>query len=364
MVTKIAIYCVTFNSYFGMYTKDDRNQITVNTYNALDYLVNTVAKDTNIHKQEGTISVNKVGEFVENGNYYSQDYEVVSILDEKSYEVKDVTGFPEGTIISNLSNSPQNVFEAGEKFRILIPKSGLNKEINGNFNIVGKVKNYPVFFGDSKDSSKQNYVVTFDEFGDELATVNFKASVNTGKVKVLKVDSETKEPISGVTFELRKDGQEEALEGTTNEKGEIIFENLFPGKYTLKETKTREEYKINTKEFEVEVRYNEQSEVTVENDIIKGFFRIIKQDLENSKIRLAGVQFELYDEDMNLLETLETDEKGEAISKEYPSVNRKYYLKEMYDAECFIVNRMKLLSHEQEKKELKEEELFEIEKYS
>ena len=31
---------------------------------------------------------------------------------------------------------------------------------------------------------------------------------------------------------------------------------------------------------------------------------------------------------MNLLETLETDEKGEAMSKQYPSVNRKYYLKE------------------------------------
>ncbi len=44
-------------------------------------------------------------------------------------------------------------------------------------------------------------------------------------------------------------------------------------------------------------------------------------------------------------------------------VEDRYYLKEMYDAECFIVNRMKLLSHEQEKKELKEEELFEIEKY-
>ena len=32
---------------------------------------------------------------------------------------------------------------------------------------------------------------------------------------------------------------------------------------------------------------------------------------------------------MNLLETLETDEKGEAYSKDYPSVNKKYYLKEV-----------------------------------
>ena len=61
----------------------------------------------------------------------------------------------------------------------------------------------------------------------------------------------------------------------------------------------------------------------------KGWVRIIKQDLENSDVRLAGVVFELYDQDMNLLETLETNEKGEAISQMYPSVGKKYYLKEI-----------------------------------
>ena len=38
---------------------------------------------------------------------------------------------------------------------------------------------------------------------------------------------------------------------------------------------------------------------------------------------------------MNLLETLETDEKGEAMSKLYPVVNKKYYLKEIETAEGY-----------------------------
>ena len=38
---------------------------------------------------------------------------------------------------------------------------------------------------------------------------------------------------------------------------------------------------------------------------------------------------------MNLLETLETDEKGEAMSKQYPVVNRKYYLKEIKTVEGY-----------------------------
>ena len=66
LVTKIAIYCVTGNSYFGLYTKDINQPITVNTYNALDYLVNTVAEDTSIQRQMGTITIEKSGEFTEN----------------------------------------------------------------------------------------------------------------------------------------------------------------------------------------------------------------------------------------------------------------------------------------------------------
>ena len=38
---------------------------------------------------------------------------------------------------------------------------------------------------------------------------------------------------------------------------------------------------------------------------------------------------------MNLLETLETNENGEALSKEYPVVNKKYYLKEIETVEGY-----------------------------
>ena len=330
LVTKMAVYCVTGNSAFSLYTYDEGRPKTVDTYRALDYLVNTVAVDESINKNTGTISVNRVGDFTLNGEYYSQDFSVDSIIDERSYEVKsEIRDFPEGTIIANLENQPQNVFQAGENFRILIPKSGLTKEINGSFDIVGKVKNYPVFFGDAKDSNKQNYIVTFDDFGDELATGTFNIAVNTGKVKVVKVDSESKDPLEGVTFELKREGTEEVIEKTTDENGEAIFDELLPGKYELKEKGSLEGYELSEETFSVEVKYNEETKVEVENDLIKGSIKIIKQDSENSNVRLKGVKFELYDQDMNLLETLETDEKGEAYSKDYPSVNKKYYLKEV-----------------------------------
>ena len=95
LITKMAVYCVTGNSTFNLYTYDENIPRTVNAYRALDYLVNTVATDDSIYKHSGTITIDRVGDFVENGEYYSQDFSVTSILEEKSYEVKqDISRFP------------------------------------------------------------------------------------------------------------------------------------------------------------------------------------------------------------------------------------------------------------------------------
>lgn len=173
MVTKIAIYCVTGNADFSRYTYDESRPVTVQTYNALKNLVEVVAEDQSIQKQTGTINITKDGELKEYGNYYFQDFNVSSRLEETSYEVKSLSGFPEGTSIRNLQNNEQTVFNSREKFRILIPKSGLINDINGTFDIVGKVKNYPIFYGEAPNGY-QNYTVTFDTFGDELATRKIK----------------------------------------------------------------------------------------------------------------------------------------------------------------------------------------------
>ncbi|MBR2289740.1 MAG: hypothetical protein IJ867_03865 [Clostridia bacterium] len=272
------------------------------------------------------------------GNYYAQNFSVTSRLEEESYMVKDLSGFPEGSFVANLQNSAQTSFRANEQFKILIPKAGMTGDINGNFNIVGKVKNYPVFYGQAP-AGYQNYTVTFDTFGDELASGNLSIPCNMGSLKVLKVDSETNSPIEGVKFELKKENSEEVYTKTTDENGEIIFDKLYQGKYVLKEVQTVQEYRMNHQSFDIDITYNQQSEITVENEIIKGWLRIIKQDLENSNVRLNGVQFELYDEEMNLLETLETDERGEAISAKYPSVNRKYYLKEIKTIDGYVLDQ-------------------------
>ena len=118
----------------------------------------------------------------------------------------------------------------------------------------------------------------------------------------------------------------------------MFFDGLYQGKYILVESETLEEYRLNDSTFDIDIEYNKESNIIVENELIKGWVRVVKQDLENSNVRLQGVEFELYDEDMNLLETLVTDEKGEAISQKYPSVNKKYYLKEIKTIDGYVLD--------------------------
>ena len=66
LVTKMAVYCVTGKSNIGMFTYDENEPVTKQTYDALKTLVEVIAEDESIQKQTGTITINKDGDFTEN----------------------------------------------------------------------------------------------------------------------------------------------------------------------------------------------------------------------------------------------------------------------------------------------------------
>lgn len=65
LVTKMAVYCVTGNSNFNIFTYDENRPVTVQTYQALKNLVQNVAEDESIGKQTGTITISQDGNFEE-----------------------------------------------------------------------------------------------------------------------------------------------------------------------------------------------------------------------------------------------------------------------------------------------------------
>ena len=63
--------------------------------------------------------------------------------------------------------------------------------------------------------------------------------------------------------------------------------------------------------------------------------KVIKVDTDNKEYRISGVTFEILDSDMNVIETLTTDENGEAISSKLPCIDETYYLKEISSNEFY-----------------------------
>ena len=88
-----------------------------------------------------------------------------------------------------------------------------------------------------------------------------KPKITTGEFEFTKEDKETKEKLQGVEFTLTSEGKvgekgkefDYKVSKTTNENGKIKFETLYPGTYTLKETKQLPGYKENTKTWKVVV---------------------------------------------------------------------------------------------------------------
>ena len=69
---------------------------------------------------------------------------------------------------------------------------------------------------------------------------------------------------------------------------------------------------------EINIEWNKTIKSVVENELKKGKIRVIKVDKDNNEIRIPNVKFEVQDLNGNILETITTNEEGEAITKRYP----------------------------------------------
>ena len=158
----------------------------------------------------------------------------------------------------------------------------------------------------------QDYLITYDPFGDTVGRTNLNIVTNTGKIKIVKNDAETNKPIEGVTFQLTKADGTIIANSTTNVNGEASFSSLYQGDYFLKEVSTDDNYILNEKQFEVNVEYNKTSEIVITNEHKRGDLKIYKIDKDNNRVVLGNVEFQLYSEEFEkVIGTYYTDVNGE-----------------------------------------------------
>ena len=99
----------------------------------------------------------------------------------------------------------------------------------------------------------------------------------------------------------------------TNEDGIIVFRNLYQGDYILKEENVDDNYIKKNEEFNISVTYNKQVVKEITNKYKKGNLKITKVDKEDNNVRIDGVEFDLIDENQNVVKHIKTDEKRRSI---------------------------------------------------
>lgn len=322
VATKQAIYCIIYNREPSTYFKggDARGEAIKN---AIVRLVD-IGRNGSQTPVNTDITTNKIGTFKEDGEYYSQEYSVNSPVETSQYIIKNTNGLPNGSKITNMSNNEQNTFSGNEHFKVRVPKSQITTDLDITILLQAKCKNYPVFYGKSTVPGTQDYLLTFDPFGDITGVAKLNVKANTGKIKIVKNDIDTNKPIEGVTFQLSKKDGTVIANSTTNSNGESTFTNLYQGSYVLKEISTNANYILNEKAFDINVEYNKTTSQTITNEHKKGNIKVYKVDKDNKKVVLGNVEFQLYSEEFKkVVGTYYTDVNGELEIKNIRTGNYK-----------------------------------------
>ena len=130
------------------------------------------------------------------------------------------------------------------------------------------------------------------------------------KFEVVKVDSQTKQPLAGVQFKIWRDS---VLLGdyTADQNGKITIEKAPAGTYKVQEVATLKEYILNDKPLEIEHTTDKDTSITVENTKKPGL-SITKIDAETKK-PLSGAVFKLTRANGDVIrEDITTGEDGTA----------------------------------------------------
>lgn len=108
-------------------------------------------------------------------------------------------------------------------------------------------------------------------------------------LKILKLDSITKQPLQYAEFNIREKNGRDLGNFVTDKNGEIIFENCAPALYVITEITAPDGYQILTKPTEILVEWGKASVITLENTP-KHPLMIKKVDAETGEA-LSGAKF-------------------------------------------------------------------------
>ncbi|MEG0074206.1 MAG: SpaA isopeptide-forming pilin-related protein, partial [Clostridia bacterium] len=163
--------------------------------------------------------------------------------------------------------------------------------------------------------------------------VNFKIY---GTLEIIKIDDVNKKPLQGVKFEILDQNKNVVDTLVTDINGKAASKKLAYGKYTYREVEVPNDIVIDNAQYPFEItKANQIITKTIINTKIKGSLEILKLD-EKTKEPIAGVKFQILDENKNVIETLTTNKEGKAESSKL--LKGTYFYKEIEAPSKYIVD--------------------------
>ena len=131
----------------------------------------------------------------------------------------------------------------------------------------------------------------------ETVSIQFRNEIFKGSLTIRKVDMDTEQALLGARFRLLDSTGNPFAEGTTDENGILVFENIPFGDYYLEELEASDGYKADTTPYVFSVTTDGQRiEVRRENTRIPGSVTVAKTDSSGNPIPGAAFRLE-YSED-------------------------------------------------------------------
>ena len=345
--TKQAVYCVLYGYNPSTRYKggDDRG---TKIAQAIVNIVNT-ARNTSGNYTSPQCYINKVGNLTKEGKYYSQTYSVSSNVPLRDYYVYQISGLPSGSYFASTNGSQKTTFSAGENFKVYIPQKSIVSNVSAYIGVDSSCKTYPALYGQSPNSSLQNYALVLDPFENGSADTELNIAP-TGEVTIEKTsatDNIWNGTLSGslipnAKYNLYNDSMNLIGTYTTNSEGKIHITGLSLGTYYVRETTPVPQYTtLNDTTYSFKLDFIDDSEtLKVKNTPVPGgYFSAVKVSERNNVWTgvkkgqgVSGAKYGIYDTNGNIVKSYETGKELIAISKEDGKIfdNEKLQIGEYY----------------------------------
>lgn len=241
--------------------------------------------------------------------------------------------YSDGSFVDNGALSSKGLYRTDKNGQIIL--SGITGTV-----IVTEVETIKGYRIDDASRSQ-----TIEVRANDTQTLWFYNRPISG-ILIHKISSVDGKAIPGVTFLLYDSTNTPVAQATSDDHGYAWFEDLPAGRYFLREMEN-EGYVRDTQKKTVYVKPGETTEVEWENTPITGQIQITKRSADYNSTNglpagtlLEGAVFEITDKAGNVVDTIRSNSRGLAISKQLPL--SRYFVREVKAPEHYGISEKEL----------------------